>query len=138
MQLSLPPSTEETDQLADFLKIAKKKRTPYQFNLTHNTGSGIYIRSLLECLQYLSLGVQIPPEDLKMQILKTTTDEEGNAFNWSQVLGDLISIQFSKSYPKNAFVAVNHHGYWFYIDEVDLESKQTFSMIQYLFLHQVL
>ncbi|WP_148259016.1 hypothetical protein [Simkania negevensis] len=137
LQLTLPPSTEETDRLADFLKITKKKRTPYQFTLVHNVESGIYTRSLLECLQYLSLGVQIPPKDLELQALIVTADEEGVPFDWTQVVGDLITIRWSKSYPENAFVAVSHHGYWFYLDEADLESKRTFSLLQYIFLHQV-
>ncbi len=137
LQLSLPPSTEETDRLADFLKITKKKRTPYQFTLVHNVESGIYTRSLLECLQYLSFGVQVPPKDLESQALIITADEEGAPFDWAQVVGDLITIRWSKSYPESAFVAVNHHGYWFYIDEADLESKRTFSLLEYVFLHQV-
>lgn len=137
LQLSLPPSTDETDRLADFLKITKKKRTFYQFNLAHNVEAGIYTRSLLECLQYLSLGVQVPPKDIESQALIITRDNEGTPFDWAQVVGDLITIRWSKSHPGNAFIAVNHHGYWFYIDEMDLESKKTFSLLQCLFLHQV-
>jgi hypothetical protein len=45
-----------------------------------------------------------------------------------------IRLQYSKSKPdpKLSFASVQAHGYWFFIDERDRESKRTFSFLQLL------
>jgi hypothetical protein len=47
---------------------------------------------------------------------------------------DLASIRlgFSEEMPTGAFVAVPLHGYWFYIDNEDRQSKRVFSFLQLL------
>lgn len=134
MQLSLPPNTEETDRLAEFLNINKKRRTRYQFDLSHQESSGIFTRSILEVMQFLSLGVQIPPDDISSEALVLTRNEEGDLFDWNEVIGNLMTIHWSKKRPKKAFVSVHFRGYWFYIDGNDVSSKQTFSLFQHAYM----
>ena len=45
----------------------------------------------------------------------------------------LIEIHSSKDQPKDAFVAIPFHGYWFWIDDRDLKSKRTFTFLMLLF-----
>jgi hypothetical protein len=45
-----------------------------------------------------------------------------------------LHIYSSKNPPERANVAVQHRGWWFYIDDRDLVSKRTFLQIQMLFL----
>ena len=43
-----------------------------------------------------------------------------------------IEVLYTEEEPDDAFVAVNEHGYWFYIDQHDRKSKQAFSFLQLL------
>jgi hypothetical protein len=35
--------------------------------------------------------------------------------------------------PENAVIAVRYRGYWFWIDDTDLDSKSTFAMLSQIF-----
>jgi hypothetical protein len=39
----------------------------------------------------------------------------------------------SRERPKNAFAAVRYQGYWFYIEQADIDSKITLGLIMALF-----
>lgn len=54
----------------------------------------------------------------------------------SNVTGDLLRIQLAPIVPVHAVVAVQYRGSWFYIDDADLESKSTFSLLSQLFALQ--
>jgi hypothetical protein len=43
-----------------------------------------------------------------------------------------IRVLTSRDRPEYAFVAVEAHNYWFYIDQRDRDSKRTFSFLQLL------
>ena len=43
-----------------------------------------------------------------------------------------IEVLYTEEEPYDAFVAVNEHGYWFYIDQRDRKSKRVFSFLQLL------
>ena len=43
-----------------------------------------------------------------------------------------IEVLYTEEEPDDAFVAVNEHGYWFYIDQCDRKSKRIFSFLQLL------
>lgn len=74
-------------------------------------------RSIYSILWYLSNGVERPGQD-----------EE----HWRHMLlKGLLEIKLSKENrkPDNAFVAVRYRGHWFYIDNEDYPSKDTFGML---------
>ena len=54
-------------------------------------------------------------------------------FDWKDVTGDLWMVRSQKDAPEHAAVAVQYRGYWFYIQENDLESKNTFILLSQLF-----
>src|SRR5436190_1554246 len=45
-----------------------------------------------------------------------------------------LRIHSSRNAPARANVAVQHRGWWYYVDDADLASKRTFLQIQMLFL----
>ena len=47
-------------------------------------------------------------------------------------VGGLLRIKSSSKPPKNPLVAVQHHGFWFYIDGTDSKSKTYFRWLQIL------
>lgn len=93
-------------------------------------------RSLMGVLYYLSNGVRPPEAHLKAGIVTNTLDDEGNTFDWSEVLHDLFRVESSKDRPRNAAVAVRHRGYWFYIADNDETSKTTFILLNQIFTLQ--
>ena len=92
---------------------------------THDDrGLAITTRSIRDLMEISAASMEIPPEH----------DEAG----WVQsypALGhvqDLIRIRRSETAPEAAMVAVEHHGWWYYIDASDSESKQFFRLIRTL------
>ncbi len=88
-------------------------------------------RSLLQVLFFVAHGVDVPSEHLSSRIAPSTFEPSGQAFDWRQVMQGLFQVRHAKSRkpPTCAQVAVKYHGYWFYIDERDRETKSTFSLL---------
>jgi hypothetical protein len=95
--------------------------------------SGILPRSLLACMYYLSLGVDIPKAHELSHRISCSCSSEGKVFDWRDVVGDLIQVHSSKTVPENAYVSVRYKGHWFYISESDVESKRTFVLLLQLY-----
>ena len=93
----------------------------------------ISTRSVLETMYYLSHAIHVPEEHLQQGLVTITLDHEGNIFDWNEMTGDLLQIFSSKHKPECAAVAVYYNGYWFYIDDRDLESQSTFTLLAELF-----
>jgi hypothetical protein len=51
----------------------------------------------------------------------------------SAEFGPLIEINSDESKPRDDYVAVQYHDYWFWIDDRDLRSKRMFSFLLLLF-----
>jgi hypothetical protein len=133
--------SEEVKQLCDLL-VLEHGRTHFQ--LTNEVGAKgkdrIRIttgpRSLMGSLFYVSQSVEVPPEDERAERVTISRDEEGNRFNWREVTGELMHIYSSRKRPHNAYLAIHYRGSWFYIEDSDLTSKSTFSLLMQLFALQ--
>ncbi len=88
-------------------------------------------RSLLQVLFFVSQGVEAPREHIASGVAPMTLETSGDCFDWQQVLGELFIVRSAKGHrpPPCAHVAVRHHGYWFYIDERDRDTKATFALL---------
>jgi hypothetical protein len=116
----------------------------YEFYLTRHHGRQhrgdeitIQTRSPLGVFYFLSHGVNIPISDEMDGRVTLTTDEQGNVFDWNQVLGNLFQVythpmKLKKGCPPCQFVSICYRGTVFYIDDRDLSSKSTFSLITQL------
>lgn len=62
-----------------------------------------------------------------------TKTRAGETFDWHKMTGGLMSVQSDDSYPNENSVAIKYRGAWFYIDDSDLPSKSTFSMLGQIF-----
>jgi len=89
----------------------------------------IETRSLLGIFFYLSQGVEAPPEHQEQGLVTVTESEDSGTFDWTEVTGDLLRIRCDQHQPDAAAVAVRYKGYWFYIDQADLDSKSTFALL---------
>ena len=84
---------------------------------------GLRGRSMLEIMQVASKHVQVPGADISMGTAASVS---------SQGESDWLVIKSSESEP-DSHLRIKHRGHWFYIDESDLRSRQSFAMINALF-----
>lgn len=85
----------------------------------------IQVRSLMNVTDFLSFGVEKP----KHAFIKNPTTASAAFQDYQQLLTQhLINIRASKRQPKNVFIAIEHHGIWYYIRNNDSSSKITFRL----------
>jgi hypothetical protein len=53
-------------------------------------------------------------------------------FDWIKATGALLRVRSTSLPPTGAVVSVSHRGNWFFIDDSDLSSKATFSLLSHL------
>jgi hypothetical protein len=93
-------------------------------------------RSFLGMLFFLAQAIEVPEPDVHTGKVATTRYETGEIFDWRLVTGDLLRIRAEPTRPSGAVIAVRYRGSWFYIDDADLPSKSTFSLLSQLFALQ--
>ncbi|MDP3705598.1 MAG: hypothetical protein Q8R24_06770 [Legionellaceae bacterium] len=98
-----------------------------------NSYSPIMTRSVMGMLIYLSRGVQVPQEDIVNHRVETHRLADGTLFDWTEVTRGMICVKSSKTHPLHAVVAVHYRNRWFYIDDNDVDSKQTFALLEEIF-----
>jgi len=89
-------------------------------------------RSLVAIMNYLSQGVEVPARDVTQGRTTRTVAADGSAFDWQTVLAGLFKVSSADSAPTGAAVAVRYRDAWFFIDDRDLETKSTFSLLSQL------
>jgi hypothetical protein len=124
--------TESNDamKLKRILRLRKTSIPPYDIEV----GSGLYqredtypsivlrTRSLLGAIVYLSQAVTPPAEHLKRGIATPSWPLPGID---DADITSTFKVLASSTKPE-ASLAVQYRGYWFYIDETDMNSKATF------------
>ena len=92
----------------------------------------IRVRSILDIMGFLALGVEAPPEHIENGRVAEGLDmglpEDGTFVP--------LHVLTATERPTSAFVAVRYAGHWFYIPNSDLRGKQAFGMLSYLFQMQ--
>ena len=131
--------SSEVKRLCELLGL-EHGRTDYP--LTTEAGAGgkdriaTVMRSLMGSLYYVSQSVEALPDDESMGRVTVTRDTQGKRFDWREVLGGLMDIHSSEQQPKNTYAIVRYRGNWLYIENNDLASKSTFSLLMQLFALQ--
>jgi hypothetical protein len=129
----------EYQELMQILELDPGKRT-YQFKTGLDRDEpdafAVRTRSFAGVMYFLSQSVEVPARDIEAGRVTVTRDKAGEPFDWNLVTDGLMRIRSDDAYPKNAAVAVFYRGSWFYIDDSDLESKSTFSLLGQVFALQ--
>jgi len=89
----------------------------------------INMRSFSGVLYFFSHAVEVPEEHLREGLVTTTLTSSGEKFDWNEVTDGMLRVHSSVKRPKRAAVAVYYRNHWFYVDDADLNSKSTFSML---------
>jgi hypothetical protein len=146
--LLIDPEAMANPQMREFLRIFHLKPGLTQYDITQEalnpfpgnlpaeglTRLDLETRSLLQALYYVSHGIEIPPEHMAQDLVTVTRDQAGQIYDWPQMLSGLFRVHSVKAQerPPGAHVATQYHGYWFYIDETDQDTKSTFSLLMEL------
>ena len=96
------------------------------FGATRRSGDQIALltRSMLEILANLSSGVDVPKEHVAEG--RATAPPRGDR---PQRTFPMAHIRSSQERPPDAYAAVHYRGYWFWIDDRDLDSKRVFTFL---------
>jgi len=79
---------------------------------------------------YIGQSIEIPEEIIKEGSVNINKDESGQPFDWRKVHDGLIFIRSSKERPRNTHVSGLYKGYWYYIPDSDIVSKETLTMLK--------
>ena len=96
----------------------------------------IVTRSLLGVMFYLSGGVEVPEQDTVEGRVTVTKTDEGQVFDWAEITGELLRIHNSPNRPVDVRLLIFYRDYWFYINDSDLVSKSTFSLLAQIYALQ--
>jgi hypothetical protein len=91
---------------------------------------GLRGRSMLEIMQVASKEVRVPGEDVR---LGTASADRSQNPHSATSEGDWFVIKSSDSAPSKSSLSIEYRGHWFYIDDTDLQSRETFAMLTALF-----
>ena len=96
----------------------------------------IVTRSLLGVMFYLSEAVEIPEQDIVEGRVTITKTDDGEVFDWAEITGELLRIHNSPNPPVDVSLLIFYRNYWFYINDSDLISKSTFSLLAQIYALQ--
>lgn len=134
--IQFDPETLDGAEMKKLGALLGKPHAEGKLYLAATQGPGfirIETRSLLGIMYYLSQGIDVPQEHVEKGRVTLTRDPSGNLFDWKKITGDLMQIHSSENQPDSAAIAIRHRGRWFYIDDSDLSSKSTFSLLAQIF-----
>lgn len=88
-------------------------------------------RPIMSAMFYLGQGIDIPDDVRRSGVVHTglADDEQGEPFDWSVVLEGLFEVHHAREKPANAYAAVQYYDYWYYIDNADVNTKETLTML---------
>ena len=132
VELVLPeqPRTEEIGQtIRRFRELLQLNQDKHMFGIQYGVileGEDTIVvqtHSILEMLANISWYVEVPQEHV----------EEGRTLStFRPDHPDLIHILVDSEKPANAFISIKYRDHWYYIDDRDVKSKNTFAVMQIL------
>ena len=93
-------------------------------------GLAIQTRSVAVIMRNAAAAIEVPREHVEEGIVQASAEVP----KVPRAADPTLRIRSSRSAPEHANVAVQHRGWWYYVDDTDLTSKSTFLQIQMLFL----
>ena len=88
-------------------------------------GIAITTRSVWDLLEILSAAIDVPEDDRRNNVAAS--------YPPPGLPGSALRVHLADSKPDKAYVAVEHRGHWFYIDESDQATKRFFRLVGALF-----
>lgn len=95
-------------------------------------GVALKTRSILGAMYALSHNVIVPPEHEAAGLVTSAVAGTDTTPDWNTYSEGIFAIRSGIARPDSAFVAVEYRDHWFWIDDSDLNSKTTFSLLNTL------
>jgi len=131
---SAPPAPANTQPAASDLSRANQSVPLESGGFPRNPARVLLTgRSILGVMTFLAQQVDVPAEHVRQGLVHRTRGPDGKVFDWNLVSQGMFRVRSSSSIPNQAFLRVHYRGYWFYIDDTDLESKSTYTLLAQLF-----
>ena len=133
---------ENNSLLLKLAKLLKLNLTQNNYPLVQSTyqASGdtidIRTRSFMGVMYFLAHAVEVPEDHITSGRVRVTLDSAGLPFDWTEVTGNLLTIEASEQAPSNYAVAVEYRNKWFYVSDDDIQSKSTLQLLGQLFALQ--
>jgi len=89
-------------------------------------------RTVIGALYALSHAVNVPEAHAAAGLVTISDIEAPETQTWQEFLSDQFTVQSSADKPSHAFVQIQYRDHWYWIDDSDLETKTTFSLILFL------
>jgi hypothetical protein len=93
----------------------------------------IETRPILSAMFFLGRNIEIPESLQNSGVVHFNLDENNQPFDWSKVLRGLFNIRSATRKPSGAYTAVKYRGHYYYIDDTDIPSKETLTMLNIVF-----
>lgn len=133
--LQVQPQALHSKAWQEILGLLEMPEDAGRIELTTNLEAGdpddvrIVTRSLAGVLFYVSQGVLVPPEhESSGRVTVTRTDQDAR-FDWKRVTEDLFTMNWSEDEPNDQPLRAYYRDHWFFVDDADLSSKSTFSLL---------
>jgi hypothetical protein len=91
------------------------------------------MRSILQIMIFLSKGVCVPEEHIQTGVAPITPGPDGRPYDWTRVTAGHFFVAAQKHRPRDAEVAVQYRGYWFFIPRHDVNSRSILAILEILF-----
>jgi hypothetical protein len=91
----------------------------------------VRLRSSCQVYFYLANGVEVPGEHLAAGLVRPPIGPDGRPFDGRAITDGLFTVHACRGHkpPPTAFVAIKYRDYWYYIDDQDQPSKDTFALM---------
>ena len=96
----------------------------YGVIMERNNQIVVQTHSILEMMSNLSWYIEVPGQHVAEGRTLPTFNPENT---------DLIRVLSSPTRPDNAYLGIQYRDHWYYIDDRDVQSKNTFTLMQILF-----
>lgn len=133
-RISTPEDAEAFERLVQRLNL-RRDQDDFLIGPPSDTGAKVlhvYPRSPLATMFYLSNGIDIPEEHVRKGFVTVTRAPDGTPIDWQEVMGGIFRVRSGKDQPDDAYVAVRHRGYWYWIADDDLETKTTMGLLGFM------
>ena len=87
----------------------------------------------INIMYYISAAIEVPESDAGDGTVRTYRDAQGRPVDRRLLTQDLLNVKCRLLRPRSAYVSVNYRGRWFYIDDDDVQSKDTFALLGLIF-----
>ena len=91
---------------------------------------GLRGRSMLEIMQVAAKQVRVPDEHVEKGLAAANRLQDQSSDTGAS---EWLVIKSSDSNPSGSILKIEYRGSWFYIDDTDLQSRETFAMLTALF-----